>query len=64
VPELRFRDGVRVVPDYMATLMVNIDTRKLSYNDAIRAMNHELENSHVERAMRQIVDRHIVENNR
>jgi len=64
VPELRFRDGLRVVPDYMATLMRDIDVRKLTYNDAIAAMNHKLENDHVERAMTHIVNTHIAENNR
>ncbi|HEX5016504.1 MAG TPA: hypothetical protein VFX15_02835 [Actinomycetes bacterium] len=64
MPELKFRDGKRVVPDYMARLMAGIEVKNMTYEEAIRAMNHKMENDHVERAMSRIVDRHFMENPR
>lgn len=61
MPELRFRDGKRVIPEYMARLMSGIETKILTYSDALKAMNHKLENDHVERAMSRIVADHLAE---
>ena len=36
---LRFRDGERSVPDYLANMMSDIPTHRMTYTDAIDAAN-------------------------
>lgn len=60
--ELEFRDGKRLVPDYMDELMVGLPLRKLTYEQAIAAMNQVATTNIIERAFDRIIDRHFEEN--
>lgn len=62
--ELEFRDGKRVVPDYMETLMVGLPLHKLTYDQAIAAMNQQAVSGVIDRHMDRMLDRHFKENQR
>lgn len=59
---MRFRDGKRTVPDYMESLMVGIPVHKLTYDQAVEAMNRKALTDHTDRALDRIIDRHFEEN--
>lgn len=54
-----FRDGEREVPDYVGTLLVGIDTFKLTYEQALRVMDAEIVNDHLRRQQARIVNDHF-----
>lgn len=62
--ELEFRDGKRVVPDYMAELMAGMPLHKLTYNQAIDAMNAINVSRVIDRAYDRIIDRHFEDHRR
>lgn len=41
--EIEFRDGKRFVPEYIANLLIGIETHRLSYEEAIEAGNKKVE---------------------
>jgi hypothetical protein len=41
--EMEFRDGKRLVPDYLAVLMSGIDTVRMTYEEATQAGNRQAE---------------------
>ncbi len=51
----KFRDGKREIPDYMDDLMTGLKTEKMTFEEAIKAMNREMVMGHVDR----VVDRQI-----
>lgn len=59
--ERKFRDGKREIPDYMDDLMAGLDTSRMTYDQAVVAMNHEMIATHLDRAVDQITDRHFRE---
>lgn len=60
--ERKFRDGKREVPDYIDTLMGSLETERLTYDDALDAMNREMLGQHIDRAVTRQIDRHFREN--
>ena len=61
--EVEFRTGKREVPDYMADLMAGIETHRLTYDEAVEAMNRKMTGDYLGRAMDRIIDQHFRENN-
>lgn len=59
MPELRFRDGKRVVPDYISSLMSGLETRKMTYDEAIAAMNRQMLTNHTDRVMGRMLADHF-----
>ncbi len=57
--ELRFRDGKRVVPDYISSLMSSLETHKMTYDEAIIAMNRQMLTNHTDRVMGKMVADHF-----
>jgi hypothetical protein len=41
--EMEFRDGKRLVPDYIGVLLAGIETYRLTYEEAIAAGNKKVE---------------------
>lgn len=41
--EKEFRDGKRMVPDYLAVMMTGIETHRLTYEQAVEAANQKTE---------------------
>jgi hypothetical protein len=59
--ELEFRDGKRVVPDYMDQLMADLPLHKYTYEQAVDAMNRKLERNVIDTAVDRVIDQHLVE---
>lgn len=59
--EVEFRTGKQEIADYLADLMRGIPTHKMTFDEAIRAMNTKMVGDHVGRAVDRIVDRHFEE---
>jgi hypothetical protein len=56
---VEFRTGKIEIPDYMADLMYGIPTHKLTYKQAVAAMNRKMLGDHVNRQYDRIVDDHF-----
>ncbi len=41
--ELEFRDGKRFVPEYLAALMADLETHRMTYTEAVAAANRKTE---------------------
>lgn len=57
--QVEFRTGKREIPDYMADLMYGIPTHKMTYEQAVDAMNQKMFANHVDRAVDRIRDDHF-----
>lgn len=49
--EIRFRDGARVVPDYLVPLLVGVQTEDLTYDEAIAEANRRMMQSYIRSAI-------------
>lgn len=45
--EIEFRDGKRLVPDYLGVILSGIETHRMTYEEAIQAANKRLEADHL-----------------
>lgn len=59
--EYEFRDGKRLVPDYIATLLAGIETHRLTYEEAIDAANRKAEADFVNAQQDRILAAHFRE---
>lgn len=59
--EIEFRDGKRMVPDYLAVLLHEIETHRMTYEDAIQAANKRLEADHLNAQQDQFLAAHFRE---
>lgn len=62
--QVEFRTGKREIPDYMAELMAGLGTHKMTYDQAVAAMNRRLEANHITRAGDRIIGDHFARNAR
>lgn len=60
--EIEFRTGKREVPDYMADLMAGLQTHRMTYDEAVQAMNRKMLTDQIDRSIDRIVQQHFVEN--
>lgn len=49
MPELDFRDGKRGVPEHVASLLTNVPTYKMTYDEAMAEINRRLQYNYVEK---------------
>jgi hypothetical protein len=59
--ELEFRDGKRVVPDYIAALLAGIETFRLTYEEAIAEANKRAEADFINAQQDRILAAHFRE---
>lgn len=59
VAERKFRDGKREIPDYVDDLMSGLRTEKMTYEQAIKAMNHDMEARVIDRHVDSMIQRHF-----
>lgn len=57
--EIQFRDGPRVVPEYLADLLARLDTIRFTYDEAVERVNYQLAADHANRAVDRIVQDHF-----
>lgn len=57
--ELEFRDGRRVVPEYLATLMGSFDTSEYTYDQAIDMVNRGFVGEAVSKAQGRAIKQHF-----
>ena len=57
--DVPFRDGKRVVPGYLADLMVTLDTERYTYDEAVRMVNNRLTGEFVGAAYDRIISGHF-----
>ena len=58
MPTLKFRDGERSVPDHVAAMLRDVETFRLTYEQAMKAANEQLINEEVRGRMTDLIDRH------
>lgn len=59
--ELEFRDGKRVVPDYIAALLAGVETFRLTYEEAIDTANKKSEADFINAQQDRILAAHFRE---
>lgn len=57
--EVEFRDGTRLVPEYLALIMNQIETHTMTYEEAITAANRQMEANHLNEAGADFVAAHF-----
>lgn len=59
--EYEFRDGKRLVPDYIGVLLTGIETHRLTYEEAIDAANKKVETDFLNAQQDRILAAHFRE---
>jgi len=59
--EIEFRDGKRLVPDYIGVLLSGIETHRLTYEEAIAAANQKVETDFLNAQQDRILAAHFKE---
>lgn len=59
---LEFRDGKRSVAPHVYDLLANVETYRLTYEEAMNVANKGLFSTHVEKKHAEFVSRHFKEN--
>jgi len=59
--EYEFRDGKRLVPDYIAALLTGIETHRMTYDEAIDAANQKVESDFIDAQRERILEAHFRE---
>lgn len=59
--ELQFRDGKRLVPEYLGALMEGIDTYRMTYDEAVTIANKRMEANHLNAQRDRILAAHFRE---
>lgn len=62
--EVEFRTGKMEIADYLADLMRGIPTHKMTFDQAVEAMNAKMVGDYVGRSVDRMVDRHFAERTR
>lgn len=57
--EVKFRDGPRDVVPHLAELMADIETHKLTYDDAVKQANAKLQTDYLNRTLGAMVTQHF-----
>lgn len=59
MPEVRFRDGIRFVPETVAALFEGLKTQTMTYDEAIKAGNDRQIADYANRIQRNMVADHL-----
>jgi hypothetical protein len=62
--ERKFRDGKREIPDYMHDMMQGLQTHKMTYQEALVAMNAKALKDHLNTTLDRLVMTHFAETRR
>ena len=57
--EVEFRDGTRLVPDYLANLMANIDTHTMTFQEALDAANRKMQTDYLNEVGADVIAAHF-----
>lgn len=57
--ELEFRDGKRVVPEYLVAILSGLETFRMTYDEAIAEANKVMERNHIAAAMSNVRTEHL-----
>ncbi len=57
--ELEFRDGKRWVMGYLANEMADLETYRLTYDEAVKAANSGMVMRHVDGKLDSVIDAHF-----
>lgn len=58
---LPFRDGIRLVPDYLAVMMADIDTEQYTYEEACELVNRNMLGRYLGQTFGNLIDEHMRE---
>lgn len=59
MPELQFRDGRHNVPPHLEELMKSIETYKLTYDQAVTAVNRKLMSDYLGQVQAKVTSQHF-----
>ena len=59
--EIEFRDGKRLVPDYLGVLMSGLQTHRMTYDEAVDTANKRMEADHLNAKRDEILAAHFRE---
>jgi len=59
--ELEFRDGKRLVPDYLGAILAGLETHRMTYEEAVLAANRRMEADHLNAKRDEILAAHFRE---
>lgn len=59
--EIEFRDGKRLVPDYIGVLLTGIETHRFTYEEAIDRANQKAESDFINAQQERILAAHFRE---
>lgn len=57
--EIEFRDGRRAVPDHVADFLMQYETYRYSYDDAMRLMNEDFLKRRLDKAQDDLIRQHF-----
>jgi len=58
---LRFRDGMRLVPDYVAVMLAGIETENYTYDEAMEIANQQMLGNSINGKMDRVIGDHMRE---
>jgi hypothetical protein len=59
--EIEFRDGRRLVPDYLGGLMSGLETHRMTFDEAVDAANKRMEANHLNAQRDRVLAAHFRE---
>lgn len=59
--EIEFRDGKRLVPEYLGVLMEGLTAHRMTYDEAVLAANRRMEADHINAKRDEILAAHFRE---
>lgn len=59
--EIEFRDGTRLVPDYLGVIMSGLETHRMTYEEAVLTANKRMEADHINAKRDEILAAHFRE---
>ena len=58
---VKFRDGKREIPDHLAAMMVGLETKAITYEQAVEKANWKMASDHLNHAQDTIIQGHFRE---
>lgn len=59
--EIEFRDGKRLVPEYLGAIMAGLETHRMTFEEAVQAANRRMEADHLNAQRDSILAAHFRE---
>jgi hypothetical protein len=58
---LQFRDGLRLVPEYLAVMMADIDTEEYTFDEACKVVNERMLGNYLGKTFDSVIGDHMRE---